>query len=65
LLSSLLLSIERIKKKNETDVFFKSADFELLYSKKEVYNNRDSFPSLEHYTQNFTLKKLTTVTSNI
>lgn len=65
LLSSLLLSIERIKNKNETDVLFKNTDFELAYSfKKEVYNNRDSFPSLEHYTQQLhtNTKKLTTVT---
>ncbi|MEZ7499032.1 helix-turn-helix transcriptional regulator [Flavobacterium sp. Arc3] len=65
LLSSLLLSIERIKNKNEINVLFKNTDFELAYSfKKEVYNNRDSFPSLEHYTQKLhtNTKKLTTVT---
>ncbi|MFT7164826.1 MAG: AraC family transcriptional activator of pobA [Flavobacterium sp.] len=65
LLSSLLLSIERIKNQNKTDVLFKNMDFELAYAfKKEVYNHRDSFPSLDHYTQHLhtNIKKLTAVT---
>jgi AraC-like DNA-binding protein len=65
LLSSLLLSIERIKNKNETDVLLKNTAFELAYSfKKEVYDNRDSFAPLKHYIQklNTNTKKLTTVT---
>lgn len=65
LLSSLLLSVERIKNKNDANFFFKNTDFELAYSfKKEVYNNRDRFPSLEYYTQQLhtNTKKLTAVT---
>jgi AraC family transcriptional activator of pobA len=65
LLSSLLLSIERIKNQNKTDVLFKNMDFELAYAfKKEVYNHRDSFHSLEYYTQQLhtNIKKLTAVT---
>jgi hypothetical protein len=49
-LSSLLLSIERIKIK-QTDVLLKTLTLNWLIPLKEVYNNRDSFPSLEHYTQ--------------
>lgn len=65
LLSSLLLSIERIKNQNKIDVLFKNRDFELAYAfKKEVYNHRDSFPSLKYYTQQLhtNTKKLTAVT---
>ena len=65
LLSSLLLSIEHIKNQNTTDVLFKNMDFELAYAfKKRVYNHRDSFPSLGHYTQQLhtNTKKLTAVT---
>lgn len=65
LLSSLLLSIERIKNQNKIDKRYKNTDFELAYAfKKEVYNHHDSFPSLEYYAQqlNTNTKKLTAVT---
>jgi YesN/AraC family two-component response regulator len=39
------------KIKNETDVLLKALTLNWLIPLKEVYNNRDSFPSLEHYTQ--------------
>jgi hypothetical protein len=46
-----LLSIERIKIKNNGCAFKNMTLNWLIPLKKEVYNNRDSFPSLEHYTK--------------
>jgi hypothetical protein len=48
LLSSLLLNASKIKRNG---CAFKTLTLNWLIPLKEVYNNRDSFPSLEHYTQ--------------
>jgi hypothetical protein len=51
LAKQFLLSIERIKKIKRNGCAFKALTLNWLIPLKEVYNNRDSFPSLEHYTQ--------------